>query len=260
MLKIDYNSRIVTIGGTSIRNIRSLPSPTLLTIFGNCNYIPPNLVINNFTAIKVNNDSRYEYNYDVSTNSGKLYIYKGNEDLKYIFLLLESPSRSEMNYHFSPNMAANGMTGCRIDKYLENVLNSVMKSFNPIGNEIFNVRIVNSVRNQTDLYSVFQSSASSTSLKKVIWYELFKNQGEEINLKNEINFYNPVIIINATTKILINKKVGTIQNIVSSTIDKIKHGSSVLCPIEYRTNHPSTWESTNCNSPFKRNALGYYEW
>jgi|GEM_PF-4164679 len=260
MLEIDYIKKILIISGKQI-NKRAVKKPTnfLLTIYGKKCYHRNRISVSNFTTNQVKNDTRYVYSYNQLSRSGVLKPYDNNKDNKYIIIVLESPSKNEFNYHFVPNVIANGKTGHQIEIYLNKLLDNIMNLKHTKTDVTFNIRLVNSVRNQCDLRSVFQTTNKTNPLKKLIWFEMFTNQGERLYLENEIHHFKPVFIINACTRLNLGSTKGTLQQTVGTAIQNYKTANSLTFD-EYRVYHPSVWDSKNIWSPFNNSSPGIYEW
>lgn len=265
MLKIDLTTYEVSIKGNTIFKFKhTLPTVTDLTVFGRYCTVGTVINLSDFTKKRVQNISRYSYCYAPYANKRILMPYTRGKKMDTIFIILESPSRSEYNYHFIPNKPANGQTGYLIDTYLENVLEKIFNHQYSVLHKAINdnqkicIRLVNSVRNQTDLYSIFKSSTLTNTLKKKLWSEMFYYQKERLFLRKEIKKYKPIIIINASTSLVLNAQQGTIQECVGYELNNLKLQG--LKFDEYRTYHPSMWNSNNTINNFNKNLNGYYEW
>lgn len=260
MLEIDYIKNELIINGNNNKvNPKSLPSRMLLTIYGKNCYHRNSISVPSFTTNQVKNDTRYVYSYNQLSKSGVLKPYDNNNDNKYIIIVLESPSKNEFNYHFTPNVIANGKTGHQIEIYLNKLLDNIMNLKHTKADVTFNIRLVNSVRNQCDLHSVFQTPTKTIPLKKLIWFEMFTNQGERLFLESEIHNFNPVFIINACTRLNLGSTRGTLQQTVGTAIQSYKM-ANLLTFDEYRVYHPSVWDSKNIWSPFNNSSPGIFEW
>lgn len=119
---------------------------------------------------------------------------QGNKER--IALVLESPHKDEFDINGNPLRPANGRTGVKINKKLQD-RNFVRALKHEV---IYEVRIVNSIQYQASCYSVLGSNYSRKNTNQVFRVLFNKSKG---NLRQDfidrIDNYNPNIVVNCCT-------------------------------------------------------------
>ena len=146
-----------------------------------------------------------------------------------IVILLESPHRNEYDYSFNPIGPAQGVTGNNIERFLGELIDRL--HINQTKDYVF--ILMNPVQWQCSLGSFYNEGLIET-FRNNIWTKLFHLYSEEF--KNQIELYNPSIIINTCT-------IGREKRVIDS-INQVKALSNST---KFHCHHPSCWHYKGLN-------------
>lgn len=185
------------------------------------------------------------------------YLQNSIGNRKIILLVLESPHSEEYTEKYKPLVPANGKSGKRIDMFIGELVETLIKALASNGCEAeYSLAIVNPIQWQTSL-GYFVEGELHACLRDTVWRKMYsKNYGNcKKNFENMIEKLpnNSIIVNGCTGGKLLNKNCNKCKNwpemdncpincIVMKSIIAKCHSTIKL----FSTNHPVTWLNGKC--------------